>query len=122
MTHLILIASGGATGAISRFLTTSLIKQYFPYSFYATLLINILGSFLIGYLVSVGYSKNISENFIKYFLIIGFLGSYTTFSAFSLEVVDLYLSGKFTLSFLYIIFSITLCILASLLGMHINKF
>ncbi len=121
MTHLFLVASGGAAGALLRYVLSSVLKSYFYNSFYATLCINVIGSFLIGYLVSLGITKAISENFIKYFLIIGFLGSFTTFSAFSYEVLDLILSRKFFLSFTYIILSIFLCIFAAYIGMSVNK-
>jgi len=119
--QLLLVSSGGALGAIVRYSIGNLSKIYFVNSFYATLSINIIGSFLIGYLISLGYVKNISENFIKYFLIIGFLGSFTTFSAFSYEVVDLFLSKKMFLSLVYVIFSISFCIIAAYVGIYINK-
>ena len=121
MLQLLLVSSGGALGAIVRYSIGSLSKIYFVNSFYATLSINIIGSFLIGYLISLGYVKNISENFIKYFLIIGFLGSFTTFSAFSYEAVDLFLSKKMFLSLVYVIFSISFCIIAAYVGIYINK-
>jgi len=119
--QLLLVSSGGALGAILRYSIGNISKIYFFNSFYTTLLINIIGSFLIGYLISLGYVKNFSENFIKYFLIIGFLGSFTTFSAFSYEVLDLFLSKKIFLSFTYVIFSISFCIIAAYVGIYINK-
>tara|TARA_B100001029_G_C14949743_1_gene388063 strand:+ start:265 stop:633 length:369 start_codon:yes stop_codon:yes gene_type:complete len=119
--QLLLVASGGAAGAVLRFTFNYFIKLYLYNSFYATLCINILGSFFIGYLISLGLIRNISENFIKYFLIIGFLGSFTTFSSFSYEVVELILSKKFFLGILYVISSIFLCIIAAYAGMYINK-
>ena len=121
MLQLLLVSSGGALGAIVRYSIGNLSKIYFVNSFYSTLSINIIGSFLIGYLISLGYVKNISENFIKYFLIIGFLGSFTTFSAFSYEAVDLFLSKKMFLSLVYVIFSISFCIIAAYVGIYINK-
>ena len=121
MFQLFLVASGGVFGAVTRYSLSNFLKIFFNNSIYATLCINVLGSFLVGYLISLGYAKNISVNFIKYFLIIGFLGSFTTFSAFSYEVVELFLSKKITLSFFYIIFSVILCVLSAYLGMYINK-
>ena len=121
MINLFLVASGGATGAILRYSLSIFMKFYFYNSFYATLFVNIIGSFLIGYLISLGYIRNLSENFIKYFLIIGFLGSFTTFSTFSYEVVELFLSKKYYLTFFYILSSICLCLIAAYAGMYINK-
>lgn len=118
---MLLVSSGGALGALLRFSLGNILKIYFLNNFYATLSINIIGSFLIGYLVSLGYIKNFSESFIKYFLVIGLLGSFTTFSAFSYEVVDLFLSKKLFLGILYIISSVFFCIIAAYMGIYINK-
>ena len=122
MFQIVLVASGGAAGALARFFLGSIFQIFFLSSFYGTLLINIIGSFLIGYLISIGYIKNFSEDFIKYFLIIGFLGSFTTFSAFSYEVLDLFLSKKMALSILYIFTSVFFCIISAYIGMSVNKF
>ena len=122
MINLILVATGGATGAIFRYILTNLSKTIFMSSIYGTLMVNILGCFLIGYLITSDFSKNISENFVKFFLIIGLLGSFTTFSAFSFEIVNLMMSKKLLFSFFYILASVIVCILSAYLGMMINKF
>ncbi len=83
MLNLLWIATGGAMGAISRYkLSQALPSGNFPLS---TLCINLIGCFGIG-LFSVWF-KN-SHSF-KLFLIVGFLGSFTTFSAFSFEALQL---------------------------------
>jgi len=120
--NIILVATGGATGAILRYILTNLSKTVFISSVYGTLTVNIIGCFLIGYLITSDFSKNINENFVKFFLIIGLLGSFTTFSAFSLEVVDLIISKKILIALIYISISIFICILFAYLGMLINKF
>ncbi len=122
MFNLFLVATGGATGAVLRYFLTNLSKSLFSSSIYGTLSVNILGSFLIGYLITSVYLKNISEDVLKFFLVIGLLGSFTTFSAFSFEVVNLITSKKIFFSFLYIFLSISVCILFAYLGMIINKF
>ena len=122
MLNIFLVATGGATGAILRYILTHLSKTVFMSSVYGTLTVNIIGCFLIGYLITSDFSKNINENFVKFFLIIGLLGSFTTFSAFSLEVVDLIISKKILIALIYISISIFICILFAYLGMLINKF
>ena len=121
MFNIILVATGGATGAVIRFILTNLSKSLFATSIYGTLIVNILGSFLIGYLITSNSLKNFSEDFIKFFLIIGLLGSFTTFSAFSYETISLIIEKKFFVSFAYILFSILVCILSAYLGIIINK-
>ena len=116
------MATGGATGAILRYILTNVSKTLFTSSIYGTISVNILGSFLIGYIITYYNGKNISEEFVNFFLVIGLLGSFTTFSAFSFEVVNLIMSKKIFLSFVYIFISLTSCFLFTYLGMIINKF
>ena len=121
MFNIILVATGGATGAVLRYILSNLSKSFFASSIYGTLSVNILGSFLIGYLINSNILKNNSEDFIKFFLIVGLLGSFTTFSAFSYESVSLIMERKIFISLIYILFSISVCILSAYLGIIINK-
>ena len=122
MLNIILVATGGATGAVMRFILTNLSKNLFTSSIYGTFSVNILGSFLIGYFITSSYAKNISEDFVKFFLIIGLLGSFTTFSAFSYEIISLIMSKKIFISFVYISISIFICVFFAYLGMMINNY
>ena len=122
MLNLALVATGGALGAVLRYLLTNISKTLFVSSIYGTISVNIIGSFLIGYFITSDFGRNLSENFIKFFLIIGLLGSFTTFSAFSYEVLDLINSKKYISSFTYIFISIFICIISAYLGTLLNKF
>ena len=117
-----LVATGGALGAILRYLLTIISKSMFASSIYGTVSVNILGSFLIGYFITSNLGNNLSENFVKFFLIIGLLGSFTTFSTFSYEVVELINSKKYISSFSYISISIFICVISAYLGTLLNKF
>ena len=117
-----LVATGGALGAVLRYLLTNISKTLFESSIYGTFSVNIIGSFLIGYFITSDIGNNFSENFIKLFFIIGLLGSFTTFSAFSYEVIDLIKSKNYITSFLYIIISIFICIMSAYIGTLLNKF
>jgi len=123
LNSLILVGLGGALGASLRFGIGQFIKTYFfhNYFFISTFIVNIIGCFLIGYLISVTQNKNISEDFIKYFFIIGILGSFTTFSTFSLEVIEMINENKTSLALIYIFSSLILCLLFTFIGLNFNK-
>ena len=98
-------------------------KSFFSssYLFINTLIINIIGSFLIGYLIVLIENKSFSQDFLKYFFVIGVLGSFTTFSAFSLETIELLFNKKYLIAFFYIFLSLFLCLLFTFLGLNFNK-
>ena len=121
MTNLFLVAVGGALGASLRYLTSILFKYFFYYSFVGTLAANVLGSFLIGLFIYLVQNKIFSQDLIRYFFIVGVLGSYTTFSAFSFETIELLTNNKLFLSFIYIILSLVFCLIAAYVGLNINK-
>ena len=123
MLNIFLVAIGGSLGALLRYLAYVLFKSYLftNYIFLSTLFVNILGSFLIGLLITLMETKHLSLDVIKYFLIIGVLGSFTTFSTFSIESVDLLLSKKFVQAFSYMFLSLSLCLLFTFVGLNINK-
>mgnify|MGYP002021005414 CR=1 FL=1 len=117
-----LVATGGALGAVLRYILTNISKTLFASSIYGTISVNIVGSFLIGYFITSNIGSNLSENFIKSFVIIGLLGSFTTFSAFSYEVIDLIKTKNYIASFTYIFISIFICIISAYIGTLLNKF
>lgn len=121
MINLFYVATGGSIGAVLRYLISNFTRLYFPYFPFGTLFINFLGSFLVGILISNLENKGASHAFIRYFLIIGILGSFTTFSTFSLEVFQLINDKKLFLSLVYIFLSISLCIFGAFFGFNINK-
>ena len=124
MSNFLLVAIGGSIGASTRYFFYLLSKNFFSANnlFINTLLINIMGSFLIGYLIVLLENKSFSQDFLKYFFIIGILGSFTTFSTFSLEAVDLLVDKRFLIAFFYIFLSLILCLLFTFLGLNFNKF
>ena len=123
MLNFLFVAIGGSIGASLRYFAYLFFKNYLlsNYLFLSTLIVNIAGSFLIGYAIMLMETKNLSEDFIRYFLIIGVLGSFTTFSTFSIESVDLLLSKKFFNAFFYMFLSLSLCLLFTFIGLNFNK-
>ena len=119
---IIYIAIGGSLGSILRFSFSNFCKLYFPFFPIGTLLINVLGSFFIGLLISFLNNKEVSELLIRYFLIIGLLGAFTTFSAFSIETLDMYKHNGLSLSLLYVMLSIILSVFAAYIGFILIKY
>ena len=122
MKVLFAIAAGGALGAIGRYVAISAIGQLFGSGFpYGTIVVNVFGSFALGTLIegmTLIWSPN---NEFRAFLIIGLLGSFTTFSAFSLDVVTLIQRNELILSAFYIIGSVTLSVAAFFLGIYLIR-
>ena len=121
MINLLWVAAGGAVGATMRFLATSSVKYIFPSFPIGTLMVNIIGSFFIGFLMSYLENKNISSNIIKYFFIIGIFGSFTTFSTFSFDVIELINNKRLLISFFYILISIISCLSFCFIGYNFNR-
>ena len=117
-TILISIALGGALGAVGRFLLTSLAGQWFGHGFpYGTILVNVLGSFVLGSMIEILALVWSPDQQVRAFLIIGLLGSFTTFSAFSLDTVTLIERGNILTPAVYVGGSVITSVLAVYLGM-----
>ncbi len=111
------VALGGALGASLRFLVaTALIREGFPV---AILSVNVLGSLLMGLAVIVLDRLGLSGW--QPFLLIGVLGGFTTFSAFSLETIILIERGLPGQALLYILLSVGLSLLALMTGLIIAR-
>lgn len=119
----LLIFLGGGFGCLMRFWISSgayaLFGQNFPYG---TLLVNVSGSFLMGLLFIVLFQRftNLAPQ-LRAFLLIGFLGGYTTFSSFSIETLNLIEQGEVFLAILNIFSSIILCLSAVWLGVILGR-
>lgn len=112
------IAFFGALGALSRYGSSVLIARLLPERTtfpFPTLLINIVGSFLLAVVVTLVTQKTVSEEW-RYALGIGFLGAFTTFSTFSVETDDLMRRGHWTTALVYVGCSIVLGVLAVAAG------
>jgi CrcB protein len=116
------VGLGGFIGAASRYLLSSFINRSGNGSFpVSTLVINILGSFLIGLLTELLAALCPDSKKLQLFLTTGILGGFTTFSTFSLESVNLFQNGKAVLGVANIILSIAFCLAGVLLGKMLAK-
>lgn len=112
--NLLLVGLGGGIGSIARYALSLLMNsKLFPY---ASLLVNVIGSFIIGVVFAMSIKETGLSNNWKLFLATGICGGFTTFSAFSLENMGLLQSGRIGIALTYIIASIVLGIAATFLG------
>ena len=120
--NLILIALGGGLGSVVRYLANLNLGKIWPFKMYfATLLVNIIGCFLIGFLIGYLQKNSSSNESLKLLLITGFCGGFTTFSAFGLENFNLLQSQNYITSLLYIATSIIIGIAFVGAGIYLSK-
>ncbi len=113
------ISIGGAFGASLRFFVSQLILNWLGKGFpFATLVVNISGSLVMGLLYGLIEQGVIEVSVYRTLIGIGFLGAFTTFSTFSLDTLLLIQQGDLLKALLNIVLSVTLCILAAALGMY----
>ena len=113
------IAVGSALGGMARYWCTGAAARLFGETFpWGTLLINILGSFVIGFFVSLTgpEGRYVVDQNIRLFVTVGLCGGYTTFSAFSLQSMVLMQEGEWLQAGGYIVASVVVCLLAVWLG------
>lgn len=114
------VGVGGFFGAIARFVIATFVQKLSGATFpYGTLTVNILGSFIIGYLFMF-FEQSVAPTQ-KAMLVTGFLGALTTFSTFSLETILMIEDGLFLKAGLNIVLNATLSIIATFIGMAIFK-
>ena len=120
--NLIYIALGGAFGSALRYFIQYSIHKNFPNAFpYGTFLVNILGCFLVGLLISLfAKEKQMSEH-LELLLIAGFCGGFTTFSTFAFEGNMLLTQGRTGHAFLYIGISVLAGMAVAYLGFKLGK-
>ncbi len=122
MYQIMAIAIGGALGAVSRYLVIGLVTDWLGKSFpYGTLIVNVLGSFLIGILYVVVVQKMHVSPELKSIMVVGFLGAFTTFSTFSLEAFNFINEGLVLNAITYILSSVILCIISVWAGVSAAK-
>ncbi len=116
------IAVGGALGSVARYLINISpvqgLSEKFPYP---TFLVNILGSFLMGFLLILFTEKFSISDTLKLAVLVGFLGAFTTFSTFELEIWELVNENRYIIAFAYLFLSVAFGFVGVILGMSLAR-
>lgn len=118
MIKILMVGMGGFLGSILRYLVGGLAQrlsntQFFPYG---TMTVNVIGCFFIGLIAALVQNKGYFGPNVRLFIMVGFIGGFTTFSTFSNETLSLITDGQFVAAAINIVASIVLGLLAVWLG------
>lgn len=121
-TLVLVTAFGGALGTVARYLLTLFIQPRAGASFpVATLLINISGSILLGFLMRYGLESATASPEIRLLLTTGFCGGYTTFSTFSYETARLLEDGEWGRGGTYVVSSVVIALVGTFVGFALAR-
>ena len=116
--QILFIALAGSVGALSRYGLSTLAANVFGVKFaYGTLTVNVLGCFLIGFVMHVAQSTDILSADIKMAVTVGFLGALTTFSTFSMETYKYLEDAEWLLAGTNIALNVLLGLIATIIGL-----
>ena len=121
MFKLFALITGGAIGTLSRYYLSGFVNNYFGISFpYGTFIVNMAGSFLIGFLWGVSDFFPFSPNW-RNFIFVGCLGGFTTFSTYMLESLNYIKDGNIKTGLLNLVISTGIGLAMVILGLIISR-
>ena len=119
---IVAIAVGGGLGSVARFIVTREMERYLGnFLPYGTLIVNVLGSLALGWLATVFLARPEINIALRLGIAVGFLGAFTTFSAFSCESVHLLLNGAVWRAVLKVTVNTVVCLGMCYLGMQLAR-
>ncbi len=122
MREIFLVAVFGAFGSVGRYAVSgwlgSVLSDKWPFG---TLMVNVLGSLLIGFIMQAGLTSGIVPQALRVPIVIGFLGAFTTFSSFSYETIRLFTEGNVSAAIINVVANLFLCLFATAMGFLIAK-
>ncbi|MCK9503005.1 MAG: fluoride efflux transporter CrcB [Porticoccaceae bacterium] len=122
MISLVVVAVGGALGALGRYAVNGLVYPLMGTKFpLATLVVNVSGSVLMGIFYVLIIEKGALAPEWRNFLMVGLLGAFTTFSTFSLDALALWQNGHLLLALVYIFLNVALCLAGIGLAIYITR-
>jgi CrcB protein len=118
----LVICLGGAIGTGLRYLTSSLAVRWLGADFpYGTLIVNVVGSFLIGLIQQVGTTSLLIPETTRLFLTVGIMGGLTTYSSFSYETLRLAQIGAWGQAWINVLVTTAVCLGVCFLGIVVGR-
>jgi CrcB protein len=121
MARLLLICAGGAIGSGARYLFSTAIARVFGNFPFGTLGVNVLGSFLASVVMVLALERSALAPDLRFFLVTGVLGGFTTYSSFNYETLHLAQSGAPGLAAVNVAVTLVACLLAGLAGIWLAR-
>ncbi|MGK0270343.1 MAG: CrcB protein [Cocleimonas sp.] len=113
---------GGAFGALARFLLSTKVTEKYGHAFpFGTLSVNVLGSFLMGFMTIIIVERLQLDPLFRLAIFVGFLGAFTTVSAFSLDTLNLFEQGNYLHALINIFITVLFSVFAVWLGVLMGK-
>jgi CrcB protein len=120
--RVLLVALGGAIGTVLRYLASGLAARWFGAEFpYGTLIVNLAGAFVIGFVQQVGTETLLVPDNVRLFLTTGMMGGLTTYSAFSYETVRLMEANAWSQAWINVVVTTTICLSLCFLGIAAGR-
>jgi len=122
MINYILVGIGAAIGGTLRYWISNAIFKIFSENFpYGTLIVNVAGSFILGFLMFYFNDRELLSPQLRLFLTVGFCGGFTTFSTFSFETMNLFRETQYLLGSMNILLNLLLCLIGVIFAYFVTK-
>ena len=117
----LVVGLGGAFGAILRWWVGVLMSYLSAPAFWGTLAVNLAGSFLVGLLLMWFQGKLPINDVLRTGIVVGLLGGFTTYSAFSMEAVNMMMAGLYGRASAYVVVTVVVCLMGTWAGVMLGR-
>ena len=121
MEVVLVVGLGGAVGAILRWWVGVLMSHLLAPVFLGTLVVNLAGSFLVGVLLIWFQGKLPINDVLRTGIVVGLLGGFTTYSAFSMEAVNMMMAGFYGRASAYVVVTVAVCLVGTWTGVMLGR-